>query len=282
MAYNEIDNSELRRLQMYELGLLKNFADICEKNDLRYYMIGGTMLGAIRHNGFIPWDDDVDIGMPREDYIRFLEIAETQLPDYIILLNYEKTPDYLRYFSRFVDTRVKIFNDSNSQTLVENAWIDIFPLDGTPKNKLVRYAWFAKLCFQRLQFHFSCFEELVNLNRPCRPKYQQAIIKFGETFKVGRRKNSKEILRKIERGLRKYPFYDADYVVNFFGAYVQKEIIPRKWFGKDQKYLFEDVMLSGAKEYDIYLRNFYGDYMVPPSDQHKDKHNISKIEYERG
>lgn len=65
-VYNEKDNSMLRQLQMYELNLLKTFAGICEKHHLKYYMIGGTMLGAIRHQGFIPWDDDVDIGMPRK------------------------------------------------------------------------------------------------------------------------------------------------------------------------------------------------------------------------
>ena len=63
-VYNQDDNSMLRQLQLYELNLLKTFAEICEKNNLKYYLIGGTMLGAVRHQGFIPWDDDVDIGMP--------------------------------------------------------------------------------------------------------------------------------------------------------------------------------------------------------------------------
>ena len=92
MAYNQKDNSQLRQLQLYELNLLKTFADICEKNNLRYYMIGGTILGAVRHKGFIPWDDDIDIGMPREDYIRFLEIAQKSLPHQYKILNYKKTP----------------------------------------------------------------------------------------------------------------------------------------------------------------------------------------------
>lgn len=168
-VYNEKDNSMLRQLQMYELNLLKTFAGICEKHHLKYYMIGGTMLGAIRHQGFIPWDDDVDIGMPREDYKKFMEIVETEIPSYMVFLNYKKDKEYLRYFSRLVDRRVEIYNDSNTDTLVENAWIDIFPLDGTPDNKLRRWLFFTRLSAVRTMYHFSCFEKMVNLMRPGRP-----------------------------------------------------------------------------------------------------------------
>lgn len=279
MAYNQNDNSQLRQLQLYELNLLKTFAEICEKNNLRYYMIGGTMLGAIRHKGFIPWDDDIDIGMPREDYIRFMEIAKDNLPDYYDFLNYRKDDDYLRYFSRLVDKRVKIYNDSNTDTIVENAWMDIFPLDGSSNNPLVRNIQFFTLCVNRVMYHFSCFEKMVNLMRPGRPAYQRMIIKFGMKFKVGRRKDSKKILDKIDRKLRRYSFDKSDYVMNFFGAYVKKELLPREWFGEPKKYQFEDAMLNGPAEYDIYLRRFYGEYQIPPSDEHKDKHTITKIEY---
>lgn len=279
MAYNQKDNSQLRQLQLYELNLLKTFADICEKNNLRYYMIGGTMLGAVRHRGFIPWDDDIDIGMPREDYIRFLEIAQKSLPHQYKILNYKKDKDYLRYFSRLVDTRVKIYNDSNTDTLIENAWMDIFPLDGTSNIGFVRNLQFLMLCVNRVMYHFSCFEQMVNLMRPGRPKYQQLIIKFGMKFKVGRRRDSKAILDKIDRKLQRYSFDKSDYVMNFFGAYVKKEVLPREWFGEAKKYQFEDAMLNGPAEYDIYLRQFYGEYQIPPSDEHKDKHTITKIEY---
>ena len=279
MAYNQKDNSQLRQLQLYELNLLKTFADICEKNNLRYYMIGGTMLGAVRHRGFIPWDDDIDIGMPREDYIRFLEIAQKSLPHQYKILNYKKDKDYLRYFSRLVDTRVNIYNDSNTDTLIENAWMDIFPLDGTSNIGFVRNLQFLMLCVNRVMYHFSCFEQMVNLMRPGRPKYQQLIIKFGMKFKVGRRRDSKAILDKIDRKLQRYSFDKSDYVMNFFGAYVKKEVLPREWFGEAKKYQFEDAMLNGPAEYDIYLRQFYGEYQIPPSDEHKDKHTITKIEY---
>ncbi len=277
-VYNEKDNSMLRQLQMYELNLLKTFAGICEKHHLKYYMIGGTMLGAIRHQGFIPWDDDVDIGMPREDYKKFMEIVETEIPSYMVFLNYKKDKEYLRYFSRLVDRRVEIYNDSNTDTLVENAWIDIFPLDGTPDNKLRRWLFFTRLSAVRTMYHFSCFEKMVNLMRPGRPLYQRIIIKIGQKTKLGRNMDSKKILDRLDRKLQKFSFEDSKYVMNFFGAYVYKEILPREWFGDHARYQFEDIMLSGPAQYDPYLKQFYGEYEIPPSDEHKDKHTITKIE----
>lgn len=90
-TYNKEDNSELRKLQLVELEILKFFSQFCEENNLRYYMIGGTMLGAIRHKEFIPWDDDIDIGMPRPDYEKFIELVYYKLPCNFKLLNYKKT-----------------------------------------------------------------------------------------------------------------------------------------------------------------------------------------------
>ena len=134
--YNDEVQKTLRKLQLAELNIIKLFMKICEKEHLRYFMIGGTMLGAIRHKGFIPWDDDVDIGMPREDYDRLFELLKdgTYLPENFEFLNYKIKDDYKRYFSRIVDNRVLVYNASGGEEIVEAAWIDIFPLDGSPNN----------------------------------------------------------------------------------------------------------------------------------------------------
>ncbi|MBO5987370.1 MAG: LicD family protein, partial [Lachnospiraceae bacterium] len=114
-SYNATDNSELRKLQLTILELLKLFKEICEKHHLRYFMVGGTMLGAIRHQGFIPWDDDLDVGMPRPDYEKFIKIAKQELPAGFLFLNYKQDEKYKRYFSRIVDQNVEIYNASNSK-----------------------------------------------------------------------------------------------------------------------------------------------------------------------
>lgn len=277
--YNQEDNSELRKLQMVTLDIIKIFADICQKHNLRYFMVGGTMLGAIRHKGFIPWDDDVDMGMPRPDYERFMKIVHKELPEGYSFLNYKQNKEYKRYFSRIVNNNVKIYNNSNSVEIVENAWLDIFPYDGMPEGKLRQKLHFYRLTFWRVMYHASCFDELVNLNRPGRPGYQRMIIHFIQKTKFGHNFDTYKLMRRIEKGLCKYDYNKSSTVVSFFGAYMQKEIISKKVFGKFAKYDFEDTKFWGAEHYDIFLRHYYGDYMTPPADAEKDKHSIRKIEY---
>ena len=279
MAYNRDDNSQLRKLQLTELNLARIFAEICEKNGLRYYMVGGTMLGAVRHKGFIPWDDDMDFGMPRSDYERMLTIVRENLPEGVDFLNYKQNPEYNRYFSRIVDTRVTVTNASNTKTLRENAWIDIFPFDGMPAQPLLQKLRFWRLTFWRFLYRASCFDELANLNRPGRQPYIRAAIKFLQITHFGRGLNTKKLMGILERKLIKVPYDENPYMVSFFGAYMLREIVDKRLLGKGKKYPFEDTELNGPVEYDEFLRHFYGDYMTPPSDADKDKHNIENIEY---
>lgn len=276
MAYNIEDNTELRALQLVELEIMKIFVKICEKHKLRYTMIGGTMLGAIRHKGFIPWDDDIDVGMPREDYEKFLTIVRDELPEHYDFLNYKQNPEYLRYFSRVVDTRVEVYNASYARTRVEHAWIDIFPLDGMPRTKLGRYIHFWHMTAWKFFYHASCFDELVNLNRAGRPLYQRMLIKFMQVTRIGSRMDTRKLLGRIEKLLMKYSVQDHEYGISLFGAYMLKEIMPKRIFGEGALYPFEDSAFVGPVEYDEFLTLLYGDYMTPPKD--KNKHTIEKIE----
>lgn len=280
-SYNRDDNSELRKLQLVELDIMRLFSEICDKHGLRYYLVGGTMLGAIRHKGFIPWDDDMDVGMPRPDYERFLTIVRRELPDGYDFLNYKQNKEYKRYFSRIVNTNVKVHNASNTKTIVEAAWLDIFPFDGMPSGRFRQKIHFWHMTIIRFFYHASCFDELVNLNRPGRAWYLQAAIKFISVTHIGAKMNTKKLMRKMEKGLMKYEYDSCNYMVSFFGAYMLKEIVDKNMLGDGVKYQFESLMLNGPVMYDEFLTHFYGDYMKPPEDKDKDKHNIQKIEYGR-
>lgn len=276
MVYNAEDNSQLRALQLVELEIMKIFVNICERHQLRYIMIGGTMLGAIRHKGFIPWDDDIDVGMPRADYEKFLQIVRAELPADYDFLNYKQNPEYLRYFSRIVDTRVKVTNASYTDTLVEHAWIDIFPLDGMPKRRIAQLAHFWHMTAWKFFYHASCFDQLVNLNRAGRPLYQKVLIKFMQVTKIGSRLDTRKLMGRIEKLLTKYSCDDCDYGISLFGAYMLREIMPKSVVGTGALYPFEDSAFVGPADYDRFLTLLYGDYMTPPTD--KNKHTIEKIE----
>jgi len=99
------NQNDLRKLQLVELDILKEFLRICEKYHLRYYALGGTLLGAVRHEGFIPWDDDIDVGMPRPDFRRFEKIVEKELPEYLHYCSFKKTKGYNHYVPRITDSR---------------------------------------------------------------------------------------------------------------------------------------------------------------------------------
>ncbi len=281
MAYNASDNSELRSLQLVILEIARIFASICERHHLRYFMVGGTMLGAIRHKGFIPWDDDMDVAMPRPDYEKFLTIVRGELPEGYSFLNYKQDEDYLRYFSRIVDERVRVTNASNSEAIVENAWLDIFPLDGMPRGALGRNLHFWRATAWRFFYHASCFKQLVNLNRPGRPLYQRLLIRFIQVTHFGEGLDSRKLLRRIEGLLLRYPYDGSTHVFSLFGSYMTREIVDVRLFGTGRKYPFETLTLRGPSDADAFLKHFYGDYMKPPADADKDKHNIVRIEYEK-
>ncbi|MFQ9742223.1 MAG: phosphorylcholine transferase LicD [Slackia sp.] len=127
-------DSNLRKLQLTELALMRDFDRMCKKHGLRYYLLGGTLLGAVRHGGFIPWDDDVDLCMPREDYMRFLEIAPAELAGKpgIGLVSVYSDEAYRQGMAKITDSSVQVINRSANEERHEEAWIDIIPMDGFP------------------------------------------------------------------------------------------------------------------------------------------------------
>lgn len=278
MENREANHSELRELQLAELDLMKLFVRICKKHGLRYYMIGGTMLGAVRHKGFIPWDDDMDVGMPRPDYEKFLQIVRSELPEGYDFQNYKQNPDYTRYFSKIVNTRVLVTNASYAKETVLYAWLDIFPLDGMPKNWLLRTVHFWYLAAWRFFYHASCYDTQVNLHRPSRPPLQRMLIKFIDVTRIGTKLDSKKLLRHMERDLMKCDYDRSAYVVSMFGAYLHKELMPMRFFGKGGSYAFEDDRFEGPELYDEFLKCLYGDYMTPPPEGSRHEHNIVKVE----
>ena len=136
MWYQRMNKEEQEKLKQIELNLLVCFKEICEKHKLDYFLTGGTLLGAVRHKGFIPWDDDIDVGMPREDYETFLRVASSCLPDGIFLQTRKTDPEVPFNFAKLRDSRTTFIETSIKDLDINHGvYIDIFPIDYFPASK---------------------------------------------------------------------------------------------------------------------------------------------------
>lgn len=243
------------------LSIMKDFHKFCNEHKLQYYMLGGTCLGARRHQGFIPWDDDMDIGIPRKDYDRFCNELAEQLPEYLELRYYRNTPDSPMHYVKLIDRRTTLI-ENNYRNYVEGLYIDIFPLDAAGHGFAETLRW-KKIWFLHNVVMYHCMTE----------KKQGVIKSFAQ--KWARHTNLQKYHEKLERALTSKKFSDPPLTVNFLGAWGIKEVMDRSLFGTPQLYPFEDAEFYGPEKIDEYLMHLYGNYMqLPPEDQRVFRHNF--------
>ena len=278
-----MENSQqhLNDTQKYILHVLREVTCVLEELKIPYFMQGGTMLGAIRHDGFIPWDDDVDLGIPRADYDRMLKEVSTRLPENLELRTYDDETDHHYYFARIVDKRYQIRRMGSIEERLENIWVDLFPLDGMPNGCISRQWHKMRLLMTRLKFHLSCFEK-VNIKRPGRPLVERMIIRVAMVTRVGKWWNTRKQLDKMDRLLKKYPPEKSEYLVNFTGqtSFRFNEMFKKEIYGQGKEYPFEDMVLVGPEQYDAYLKSLYGDYMTPPKEADRNAHAAELVPIE--
>lgn len=269
--------SHLNQTQKYIMDIVKPVLSIADHLDVTCWMQGGTMLGAIRHKGFIPWDDDIDLGMMREDYDRFINEVEKYLPEHMELRTYWDESDHHYYFARIVDNRHKVKRMGSAEIRYEDVWIDIFPLDGMPNNDIYRFIHKISLSWKRLLYHLSCIEK-VNKERPGRPIMERIVIQIALLIRPILRLDTVKRLNDIDNCLRKFSPKKSNWVINFMGqtSFRFNEMISKEIYGTGVFYSFEDISMNGPEDYDAYLECLYGDYMKPPKDKDKDAH-VSKL-----
>ncbi len=266
--------NELSELQQQELSILKEFQSICHKYGLKYFVVAGSMLGAIRHNGFIPWDDDIDVAMPRKDYDRFLKIAPSELSS-SLYLSTPREKSHILIVTNIISRKGGFVLNNAEKKIHTGAWIDIMVIDGVPKPGLKRSLhWYRYLCLRAL-FQMSHFNEVVDQKRK-RPFVERIIIKIAKVTRMQRILNPVKINNRMEKLLRSVPYGTSQFAATYCGIYRKKEIVPRKWYGKGCRYVFEDTYVNGLSNADKYLKQLYGDYMKIPKKEDIREHNVTE------
>lgn len=265
-------NNDYKELHQVELEILLVFRDICKRHNLTYYLSGGTFLGAVRHGGFIPWDDDVDVAMPRDDYEKFIKVVNFELSEDMEFKSIDNDYNYHVSWARIINNRVKVIVNNFQKPEIEPAWIDIFPLDGMPNNIIKMKIHKVHLLWRRVMFGWANYK-YISYNKKNRPWYEKFLMFIGKTLKPGKLMNLKKQYMKMEKALMKYPASKSNVYMNFKGSYIFKSIMDKKiYYGDGAVYTFEGQQFNAPANYDAYLTKIYGDYMKLPPEEKRNKH----------
>lgn len=265
----------LRKVQLTQLEIAKEIRRVCDENGIHYFLACGTFLGAVRHQGFIPWDDDMDIGMLRSDYEKFCRIAPQKLQPQYCLQTWYTDPNYSLPFGKVVKRGTVYLESKKTRRLKENGfYVDIFPYDYVPEDSADRDSYAAKLLnIYRVKLMKSRYQPWMEEDRIVWKKrigylYYQLQSLFSSQNELARSYDALAVSIHnspvmVEQGALPKPYY--------FGS---------EMFEDFADYTFEGETFKGLKDYDAYLKVLYGNYMqLPPEDQRENRHQIVEIDF---
>lgn len=264
----------LKRLQKLEIEILEAIDNVCEKLNISYIIISGTLLGAVRHKGFIPWDDDIDIGMTRNDFIIFLNNGQKYLPNHLFIQHYTTEPNDNKIYIK-VRNKNTLFieNDTEDLNICHGIFVDIFPFDKCKSGKCnTKIEYFRRKKYNTL---VQCYSKksIITIINPVKRKIANIIHKtYCNVIPL------QSVLEKEENRRIKLDSIGDDcyllnqYVWNGFGSY--KELFDK------QKYDFEEKKFWGPINYDSILKKYYGDYMDIPDPDKQVTHMPLRIEFD--
>ena len=268
--------AKYRKIQLIELEMLKEVDRICKKYDIKYYLCGGTLLGAVRHSGFIPWDDDLDLFFPRKDYIRFAEIAQKELPKTMFYQDWHIEPDYPYNFAKIRMNGTKFCQkEIEHLNMHHGLFIDIFPLDFVSDNEKERTKYLRKVTRLKtlMAIRYMSFKKNGKMRN-----FAECVVIFLSRILV----TKKQIHNKLDKLIMKYDYQETGFYAQETGMDAVKEVYPVKWFGKQGSINFEGLNLPCTENQyiDEYMTFFYGDYMTPPPDDKKCQvHDTTEIDF---
>ena len=260
---------EKRKLQSIILSIAVEIKRICELYDIQYFISSGTQLGAIRHGGFIPWDDDFDIGMKREEYNRFLEICNEELDRNKYFVQTDETEEYYAFcFGKIQLRNTSIIEEFSKNVKIQHGiFVDIFPYDNLPDGNIERMIFLFRNHFLKNLLWIKCGYGDENHKKKVSYKILKVMANFvsREKLKLWRRK-----LVQRYNSLDTRQCFSSDY---------PKELLNNIWFYSMTDYRFETEIFKGLKQYDEYLRSLYGNYMELPPIGERVAHTDAEVDY---
>ena len=271
--FSDSYDGKLSAVQRALLGFLKEVDRICRKHQIKYFLGGGTLLGAVRHKGFIPWDDDADVMMLRGDYEKFLSVLPDELPSYITNQNTEEANHFAFTKLRLDDTILSTEFTARFENLHNGVFLDVLAQDKTSNKRLS----------QKLHMKMTAQLRWLVLNK-WRKTPMNANNKFvsfiGDVIKAI---FPLKVLEKMQnRMMTRYNKKDTGVLYDSMGRNVERGAYPEEWLNEAVYVDFEDTKLPIPKEWDKYLTYLYGDYMdmIPVSERHV-SHEIVRIDLGR-
>ena len=259
------------------LEVYKHFVEICKKHGLRHYVVDGNAIGAVRHGGFIPWDDDFDVAMPRGDYEKFLSLVENELPNGFRLVTWRNTPEF-----NMVSAKIQMA-DRNTVEKIEakvrrvlsnGIFIDIFPIDGAPSSTVkwwIGSIWYAVLqCL--LRFHNDKYG---HQSRKGKFVWIAGMLMSPFLFWLW---SHDAICRNLDKLQRKYDFAKTDFYDSsaFLSGLTRRRRHKSSVWGRPQMVKYESIEVPLPERYKEYLSFWYGDYMqLPPEAKRHPPHQYA-------
>ena len=239
------------------LEILKNVAEFCDNHGLQYFLAYGTLLGAVRHKGYIPWDDDIDIQMPRADYNKLIEIfnSEKTVGYYKLIAPTDKSARHT--FVKVTDTRtIKLEPEIDYSNGMLGVDIDIFPIDGQPQGDEQYDKWYHAL----IRLYSLHYLFVIDPKKTMKRKIVLPLLNLLT--------NKEKVLKRAQKLHAKYPYDSSEYVGTIESNYnIKQNRHKKELFSEVTMLKFEDTYLKAPTGYDEILTTLYGNYMVPPKNQ---------------
>ena len=275
MEYKELDDKTLKKLHVVEIDILKEIDRICKKYNIKYFLCGGSLLGSIRHEGFIPWDDDIDIGMIREDYEKFKTAFIKEKESEYFLHTYDSDKNYWLPFMKVRKNNTTVDEQFISHLNTHKGiFVDIFPFDKVPDNgfsKSLKFrAFLIKLIVEAIFVKQGVYS--------CKDSRRPLFTKIMTIFKVS------TLFKMQNKLMMAYEKKDVNHLICYVGTYnTEKEYIKKSdIFPLREEGLFEGQKYPIPNNYDVYLKNLYNDYMKLPPKEKRRNHNPVAIDFNKG